>query len=373
MDIKNKIINYSRKLKVDLVGFTDAKPLEELRGLIIERKSNNYLSGFEERDIEKRLNPHITLQEAKSIIVIGMSYAIDEKQLRNKENNEGFGIITRSAWGKDYHQVLMERMESLTKYIKEEVPGFIYRIFVDTGPLVDRHLAYKSGIGFYGKNNCIISKEYGSWIFIGYILCNLDIEPDETTNISCINCNKCIINCPTNALMENGLYNAKRCISYLTQTKEDIPYDLREKMGYSIYGCDICQVTCPHNADVKISNNQEFMAKDYFLDIRPIDILDLTNKDFKEKFKGTAAGWRGKNVIKRNAIIALGNSQKGEYINCLKKYLYHDSIMLVKYSAWAIIRIDKVLGKEILDKYLDSKKSNDNVIKEIERLYEYYL
>ncbi len=369
MDLKTKIVGYSKEIGIDLIGFMSAEPLEELRGLLNERKEKNYLSGFEEKDINKRLDPKLTFSEAKTIIVIGVSYNIKEN--KHTQIIKG-GKISTSAFGIDYHLVLKNKMEMLSEYIGKKTKCFKYQSYVDTGPLVDRHLAYKSGIGFYGKNNCIISEKYGSWIFIGYIICNLDIKSDKPQISTCASCNMCIESCPTGALMDGRDYNAKKCISYLTQTKDNIDYYLREKMGRSIYGCDICQSVCPHNKNVLYGQERAFVCNESFVDIDLINILELSNKQFKELFGKTAAGWRGKNIIKRNALIAIGNSRDVGYMKHLIKYLNHDSILIRKYTAWSILKLDKSKGKEILDKHIKVEK-NEEVIKEIKNLYKYYL
>lgn len=368
---KDKIIEYAKEIGIDLIGFTKAEEFNELEEILKKREENRYLSGFEEKNIEKRIKPHLTLQNAETIIVIAMSYYVNEKDIQSSSSSETIGNISRSSWGKDYHIVLKEKMKRLVEYIEKEFSGFEYKYFTDTGPLVDRHLAYKAGIGWYGKNNCIISNDFGSWIFIGYILCNLKVEIESFIQTGCKKCKKCIKACPTGALMEDNLYNSKLCISYLTQTKDDIRYELREKMGNSLYGCDICQMVCPHNLE-NIKSSMEFIPeKDNH---RPglLDILRLSNKQFKKRFGNSALGWRGNNIIKRNALIALGNSKKKDVINDLIEYLSSPSIMIRKYTAWAIIRLNKEEGKKILDMHLKKEKERE-VIEEINKLYSYYL
>lgn len=371
MITKEKIIEYAKEIGIDLIGFTKAEEFNELEEILKKREENNYLSGFEEKNFEKRINPYLTLQNAETIIVIGMSYYVNEKDIACTVPSKISGNISRSSWGKDYHIVLKEKMKNLSEYIGKEYNDFEYKYFTDTGPLVDRHLAYKAGIGWYGKNNCIISDEYGSWIFIGYILCNLKIKVDNFIKTGCRNCNKCINACPTGALMENNLYNSKLCISYLTQTKEDISYKLREKMGNSIYGCDICQLVCPHNL-YSLKSRVEFIPKkdNYKPDL--FDLLKLSNRQFKKRLGDSALGWRGNNIIKRNALIALGNSGNEEVVNYIVQYLNSPSIMIRKYTAWAIIRLNKEEGKKILDEYL-KKENESEVIEEINKLYCYYL
>lgn len=370
--MKNKIIEYGKKLEIDLIGFAKAEKFYELEKILLNRKSKNYLSGLEEKDIQKQIDPKLVLDDAKSIIVVGISYnnSIDKKK-KSYDKIDYRGDISKSSWGKDYHIVLKEKMSKLVELIDEDIEEFRYKFFVDTGPLVDRYLAYKSGIGWYGKNNCIMNDEYGSWIFIGYIICNLEIEPNVPYERKCMECRKCIDLCPTKALKDNYDYNAKKCISYLTVTKEDIDYSLREKMKNSIYGCDICQKGCPHNKNAHSIKNNDFKIKDHYSEIDLLELLDMSKKQFKERFGNSALAWRGHNIIKRNAIIALGNSQKPEVVEELKKHLSHSSAMIRKYTAWAIIKIDSKRGKDILEKHLDMERDKD-VIKEIEKLIAFY-
>ncbi|MCT4562969.1 MAG: tRNA epoxyqueuosine(34) reductase QueG [Maledivibacter sp.] len=367
---KEEIVGYAKSIGIDLIGFTKSQTFNDLKDILKTREENDYLSGFEEKNIDKRINPHLTLKNAKTIIVVAMSYYINESDIKSPSHSKLVGNITRSSWGKDYHIVLKEKMKRLTEYIEKKYNDFEYKYFTDTGPLVDRHLAYKAGIGWYGKNNCIISKDYGSWIFIGYILCNLQIEPDDNLKARCGNCNKCIDACPTGALMENNIYNSKLCISYLTQTKDDIPYDLREKMGNSLYGCDICQLVCPHNSDC-MEGSPEFIPESHNYKPYLLELLRLSNRQFKERFGNSALGWRGNNTLKRNALISLGNSGDKEVIKYITEYLNSPSIVLRKYTAWAIIRLDKDRGKKILDEHL-KRENEGEVIEEINKLYMYY-
>ncbi|MDK2919390.1 MAG: epoxyqueuosine reductase [Candidatus Petromonas sp.] len=371
MNLKEKTIKYAKSIGIDLIGFVKSEVFEDLRERINSRKEKDYLSGFEEKDIEKRIDPQLTMKDAKTIIVVGVPYYIHENNINHDTNPEFYGKISRSSWGKDYHVVLKEKMKKLMELMQEELGKIKYRFFVDTGPLVDRHLAYKAGIGWYGKNNCIITENYGSWVFIGYILCDLEIETENHEENRCAKCNKCIDACPTGALMDNYEYNAKRCISFLTQTKEDISYQLREKMGNSLYGCDVCQLVCPHNVNVE-GGYDEFFPEEHNYRPNLLELLQLSNKQFKKKYGDIALGWRGNKVLKRNTIIALGNSGDIKVLDHIKKYLEDSSPMIRKYAAWAAIRLDKVRGKKLLEEHL-KKEKDPQVISEIKKLYKYYL
>ena len=364
MDLKQYIIEKSKELNIDIIGFTDCSPLLNMKDYLVKREKENKQTEFEEKDIEKRINPILVFPECKSIIVIGLSY--------NNIFNEGAdykyrGILSKSTWGLDYHIVLKDRMEKLIEEIKKII-DFKYKYFVDTGPLIDRELAKKAGIGYYGKNCSIINDKYGSFIFIGYILTDLDIKitPNLLEN-DCGECNLCIKACPTGALEKSYKVNPKKCISYLTQTKNKIPYELRSKMGNKIYGCDTCQLVCPKNKDIEVPNHKEFIPNltKGFMNIE--ELFSISNKEFKEKYGSMAGSWRGKNTLKRNGIIALGNIKDRDSLNILEKCLYDPSPMIREYTAWAILNIDFDYGKKIIEGALKDERDK-NVKFEIKNL-----
>ncbi|ABW18454.1 tRNA epoxyqueuosine(34) reductase QueG [Alkaliphilus oremlandii] len=308
MNLKEKIVQYSKSIGIDLIGFTDAGPFDDLRQILLDRKINGKLSGFEEEDIQLRVDPRKTLDTAKSIIVIAMSYYVGADQLPCSEKPKFYGELARTAWGKDYHLVLKEKLNQLADFIKNEEEDFQYKAFVDTGPLVDRYVANRSGIGFYGYNSAIINKTYGSWIFIGYMINNMAFEEDKSLeNVHCYGCNLCIEQCPTSAIEGPYQFDANKCLSNILQQKRDIAEDVRLLIGKKIYGCDICQNVCPHNKGIKEMTTKEFMPKNPSHCVDLIELLHISNKEYNEIFKGNASGWRGKKTLQRNAIIALGN------------------------------------------------------------------
>lgn len=367
MGLKKYIIERSKEIGIDAIGFTDCNRLNNLKGYLIERRKNNKETEFEERDIEKRIDPKKVFPSCKSIITIGVSYNVE---INDKVEYKFKGKISKSSWGEDYHRVIKERMGKLTNEIKKEL-DFKYEYFVDTGPLIDRELAKKSGVGWYGKNCSIINNFYGSFIFIGYILTDLDIEPDIEVEEGCNDCNLCIKACPTGALEEPYRLNPKKCISYLTQTKNEIPYELREKMGIKIYGCDICQLVCPVNKGAIKSDKNEFIPKitKGYIDIE--ELFTLSNRQFKEKYGHMSGSWRGRNILRRNSLIVLGNMKEKRNIYFLKKLLNDENPMIRKYTAWAILNIDTNMGIPIIRKTIESEKSED-VKKEIESLLKYF-
>lgn len=363
MDLKKYIIDKSKDLEIDIIGFTNTDEFEGIEDILKSRREKNYETEFEERDIKKRVRPKEILKGGKSIIVIGMSYYTDS-----------YGQLSLSSVGTDYHIVLTEKLERLVSEIKKADYNFEYKIGVDTTPLLERQLAKKAGVGWYGKNSNIINDNFGSFIFLGYIISSLELKEDLPVGEKCGQCDLCIRSCPAGAIKPNYELDAKRCISYLTQTKGEIPYDLREKMGDRIYGCDTCQLVCPKNIDVIKSSKKktnEKDNKDLILNIELEELFNMSNRDFKEKYGDIAFSWRGKNVIKRNAIIALGNKKDKTDIPLLKQGLKDESVMIRKYSAWSLLNIDKVKGLEILDKHIQDELDK-LVIEEIEELKLYF-
>ena len=304
MDIKSYIIEKSKELNIDMIGFTNSESFHDLDKYLNYRRDNNIESEFEEKDIMRRIDPKLTMEKCKSIIVIALSYNVDYME---KPDYEFKGRLSKSSWGIDYHKVLKLKLEQLISEIKK-IQDFEYKYFVDTGPLVDRELANKAGIGYYGKNCSIINPDYGSFIFIGYILTDIEINVDKNKSYNeCGDCELCIKACPTNALESPYRLNPRKCISYLTQSKEQIDVGLMSRMGINIYGCDTCQTVCPKNKYVIKSKHEEFIPRvtKGYIDIK--ELLSMSNKEFKIKYGEMAGSWRGKNILKRNALIALGN------------------------------------------------------------------
>lgn len=362
MNLKKIITEKAEEIGIDIIGFADAEPFHDLKEFLLLRQKNEYDTEFEEKKIELRVNPQMIMEESKSIIVIGVSYNIDDKCDAFNENygnkKSTTGHLSKSTWGIDYHVILKEKLVRLAEEIKKII-DFKYKIFVDTGPLNDREIAKRAGIGWYGKNNSIINDKFGSFIFLGYMLTDLEIKFDNHIENKCGNCSICIDSCPTGAIEGGYRINARRCISYLTQTKERIPYELREKMGVMIYGCDTCQLVCPKNKNVTKGKSECFIPKITRGRIDITELFNISNKEFKKKYGHMSGSWRGKNIFKRNCIIAMGNMKDKEKLDLLISGLKDDSSMIREYSAWALLKIDKELGKELIDKHITVEKNEE--------------
>ncbi len=337
---KEKIDIISEEIGLDIIEVTDSKPLIEYKDYLRKRIENNENVEFEESDINKRINPKLSFESVKSIIVVAISYNTGyTRKLENK--NKLYGKLSTISFGVDYHKVLSDKMEILANRLKEIDSNFEYRRVVDTGPLLEKAIAKKAGIGWQGKNTLIINNKYGSKISIGYLLTNIEFEMfEENKKIldynDCGDCKICISACPTKALNGDYTMNSKKCISYLTQTKNTIPYDLRDKMGIQVYGCDICQSVCPHNIGVYLTKFECFLPKKTFGLVDIEELFLMNNSEFKKKYGDMTGSWRGKNILLRNSAIALANIRNERAYKLLIKNINNSSEMVREYIYWAL-------------------------------------
>ena len=300
--IKEKIIKYCNSIGLDTIGFIKCRVFEELREFYLERKEKGLENEFEESDVEKRINPNVYMEDGKTIISIAFPYHMGEVNVDN-----GFSIYTK---GYDYHRVVNSYLDKVCTYIGK-LGGKAIPL-VDSNSLPERYIGYLAGIGIIGKNNILITKQYGSYVFLGEIITDLEIECEDSGTFEevlnyegCGDCNSCIDNCPTKSII-TGRKNPNICSSYITQKKELSTVDYK-LIKNRIFGCDICQNTCPHNKEVEVSKLGEFIPLEFMNTVDINFYANLNNKDFKEKLSRTSCGWRGKNVIRRNAIIRLYN------------------------------------------------------------------
>lgn len=338
--LKQEVIAAAPDLGIDAIGFAAADPFLSLKKLLEEHRAKGYESGFEEPDIEKRVYPALDDAVPASLISIAVAYPSKMKDPPRSEPGKYRGILSRSAWGRDYHEVLREAMSKLEAYLRDRVPGAVIKSMVDTGELVDRAVAERAGIGFSGKNCAIISPELGSWIYLGELVTNIPFQPDQPVTEGCGECTKCIDACPTGALVGPGELNAQRCISFLTQTKGFLDEEFMKKIGNRLYGCDTCQIVCPKNKGKHWDRHPELTPDPEIVKPLLLPLLDLSNREFKERFGQSAAAWRGKKPIQRNAVIALGNFKDKSAVPKLTEVLLHDPRPELRgTAAWSLSQI----------------------------------
>lgn len=364
---KEEMLAAAPGLGIDKLGVTSAEPFLELKERLVLHREAGFESGFEEPDLELRTEPTRLMPEAKSILSIAVAYPSKLKGAPVSEPGKRRGILSRSAWGEDYHQALRRRMEKLTEWILLRVPEAQVLSMVDTGALSDRAVAERAGIGWSGKNCSILSPEWGSWIYLGEMITNLPIHPDKPLMDSCGDCTICIDACPTGALVGPGQLNAQKCISYVTQTKGLVVDEMMVKIGNRLYGCDTCQIVCPINRKVDSRHHSELLPDPEVAKplLRPL--LFMGNREFREKFGAGSAAWRGRKPIQRNALIALGNFRDKESVPDIAKVLRQDSRPVLRATAaWALGKMGSPEANEILLTALDSETDED-VTKAIER------
>ena len=365
MNIKEEIIKLSKEIGISKIGFTTADDfdyLEKSLRLAVEEGRN---SGFEHKNIEERIKPKLSLASAKTIISIAVAYPHKLKQQPQKTAYKR-GKFTPNSWGLDYHYVLQDKLDRLAKGIEELTANFEYKGMVDTGALVDTAVAQRAGIGFIGKNGLVISKEFGSYMFLGELITNLDIEPDQPVDYDCGDCNRCVTACPTSCLIGDGTMNAKRCLSFQTQDKGIMDLEFRKKIKTVIYGCDICQICCPYNKGLDNPLATEIDPDLAHPELLPF--LELSNGQFKEKFGHIAGSWRGKNILQRNAIIALANANDRSAIPKLLEIIDKgQNPVHIATAIWALSQLVREANPEMIEMILAVKNPTEAIKEEQEQ------
>ncbi len=290
--MKEKLKLYCKSLNIEYIGIASIGPYKELEEILRDRQRKGYITGFEEPDIQIRIDPKRTMCDVESIIVCLFPYFTGYP----RESN-----LSKYAHSIDYHLLIQRKLNQIGEYLKGQIEGFHFQSYVDTGPLVDRYLAYLAGLGYFGLNNHIITDQYGSYVLIGYLLNNYPFEPDVPMDRVCDCCGLCIEKCPGSALLGNFEMDPNKCCSFITQKKEALNHQEIDilRRTKTIFGCDICQDVCPHNQNIQHTNLEEF-KKDLIFTVHKKEIEEMSNKDFKRKYGDRAFSWRGKKVILRN-------------------------------------------------------------------------
>jgi epoxyqueuosine reductase len=365
-ELKQDIINYSKTIGIDKIGFASASTFGEMKGRLIRQQELNYQSGFEEPDIEKRTDPALLMDEPMSIISIALAYPSKMKTRVVSKRGERRGIFCRASWGTDYHTVLRDRLGKLEAYIRERLPEAKLKSMVDTGELVDRAVAERAGIGWSGKNCSIITPEFGSYVYLGEMITNLPLEPDEPIEDGCGTCNLCVDVCPTGALVGGGQLDSKRCIAFLTQTKGFLEEEFRVKIGNRLYGCDTCQTVCPKNKGKDFHFHEEMEPDPEIAKPLLKPLLHMSNREFKEKFGHVSGSWRGKKPIQRNAIIALAHYKDETAVDDLILVMKSDPRPVIRgTAAWALGKIGGLEARGAVESALE-KESDEDVRREME-------
>ena len=310
---------------------------EQFQNWLAQKKHGGM--AYLERNAPKRIDPQKVLPGAKSVIVLASSYQMENPQsaIRNPQS----GVIARYARFNDYHNVLGERLKTLTNFIDSVADREVRSLwYVDTGPLLERDLAQRAGIGFIGKHTNLISRKLGNWIFLAEILTTLELEPDAPEKNHCGKCARCIAACPTNAITAPFQLDARRCISYLTiELKGSIPIELRPAIGNRIYGCDDCLAACPWNRFAHEGSLMKSHARPGLNSPDLIELLKLDDAGFKSRFNGSPILRTKRRGLLRNVCVALGNTGDESALPALERATHDVEPLIVVHASWAIDRI----------------------------------
>jgi epoxyqueuosine reductase len=300
----------ARELGFDLCGIAPAERFPEL-AFFREWLDRGYAGemAYLPRSADRRADVRAVVPGARSVIVTATLYNTVTPYGAD-ESAPGTALISRYAWGDDYHDVLKRRLEALLGWMRAESPDpFEARAYVDTGPVQERVYAQYAGLGWIGKNTCLINPDLGSWLFLSEIICTLPLEPDGPGVDQCGACTKCLEACPSDALVAPGVLDATRCLSYLTiELKSEIPAPLRPALGAHVYGCDICQDVCPYNQAAPQSDAAEWQARPG-LDLPAlVDLWRMPDADLRRLIKGSPMTRARLTGLRRNVAVAIGNT-----------------------------------------------------------------
>ena len=316
-----------------------------------------------ERSRLRRLEPRQILPECQSVLVVGLPYMPAGKA--GDPVLSGIGRVAAYAWKDDYHEQIPPRLQSLVHFLEDQlgrpVPN---RWYTDTGPILERDMAQRAGLGWVGKNTCLIHPDHGSYFFLAEILLGVQLEADSAFQADrCGSCTRCLEACPTGCILPNRTIDARHCISYLTiELKGSIPLELRPQVGDWVFGCDICQQVCPWNLRFASSDtvDEVFIPSGEVVSLDLVDALGLSAQDFNQRFKGSPIKRAKRRGLLRNVAVVLGNSADSAAVPALGKTLLEEFEPLVRgHAAWALGRLGGVEARRLLEQALIQECDED--------------
>ena len=340
-DLKTIVKEYAIELGFDLVRVTSAQDFSQDRAVALERTRAGLMDGlpwYTEKRVNRGACPQELLPGARSIICLGLNYYQPENS--GQQNPGSVGKVARYARGRDYHKVMKQRMRDYVAGLGQRIGAVIAASwYVDDGPMLDRAAANRAGLGWFGKNTNILTSSLGSWVFLGQVITDLAIEPDPPLRKTCGSCVRCIDACPTGAIVAPYVIDNRRCISYLTiENRGPIPRDLRPQMLDWVFGCDICQEACPVNRKATPTAEPDFQKHELgLLDL--IELLGLSEEEFRQRFQGTPIMRAKRGGLKRNACVALGNRKDAAAVPALCRALLEEEALVRSHAAWALGQI----------------------------------
>jgi epoxyqueuosine reductase len=343
-EIVTTITQAARDAGFDLVGVApveDAPELEYFPRWIAAGHASEmkYLEARDEQGRLKRASLAHAAPWARSVVVCAINYNTAQPY-STQVDGVGRGWISRYAWGeRDYHDSVMPRLRQVEAAVRKasRSDDLITRCYVDTGPIVERVVAKYAGIGWIGKNTCIINQKMGSWMFLGVMLTSLELEPGLPAPDRCGSCTRCIDACPTDALIAPYQLDSNKCIAYLTIEKRGaIPEELRSGMGRHIFGCDICQDVCPWNRKAPATSAAEFQGRPELVNPALDWLAEISGEKFSRTFRGSPVKRAKRSGLRRNAVIAMGNSGERKFLPLLERLAADEDEVVSESAEWAI-------------------------------------
>jgi epoxyqueuosine reductase len=340
--LEQRLKDQAHALGFELAGIAPATPadgFDRLRAWLAEGLAGEMT--YMNRHAEARRHPGSILAEVRSVVMVGMNYFLAPEPA--PQRGPLTGTIARYARGADYHDVLRQRLNSLLAWVQHEVPACRGRGVVDTAPLLERDFARRAGLGWFGKNTMLLNKRLGSYFFLGALLLDIELAPDPPhAGAHCGACRACLEACPTGAFPEPGRLDARRCISYLTiELKGPVPEDLRPGLSEWVFGCDICQEVCPWNRKAPPTREAAFLPRPDLDAIDLLEVLSLSDEEFRRRFRGTALMRAKRRGLLRNVALVLGNRGDPRALPALRNALADPEPLIHEAAAWAIAQIER--------------------------------
>jgi epoxyqueuosine reductase len=344
--LEQSIKDHARALGFDLVGIApavDADGFAHLRDWLARGCAGEM--DYMAKHCDARRHPASILPDVRSVVMVGMNYFPGD----HPPTDGAHGRVARYAAGNDYHDVLRGKLDELLARVQGDAPGTQGRGVVDTAPLLERDFARRAGLGWIGKNTMLLHKRLGSYFFLGALLLDCDLTPDEPFDaFHCGTCTRCLDACPTDAFAGPHRLDARRCISYLTiELRGPLPEELRPGVGDWVFGCDVCQEVCPWNRKAPPAVTPELAPTRAGLVVDLIDLLGLSEDEFRRRFHGTALFRTKRRGLLRNAAIALGNLGDPRALPALERALADAEPLVRDAARWAINRIDPTGAADI--------------------------
>ncbi len=362
--LKEKIKQKAKTLGFDVVGFTKPHVDEDTKKKFKEFLENNCHGEMKwlEKHFEKKIDPKIIWDEVQTVMVLGLNYGPKANPLL-KNNFKEIANTSVYANNKDYHHVILKKLNLMQKWLINELK-IKSKLFVDTSPVLEKYFAKKADIGWQGKHTNLVSKEFGSWLFLAEIFLPIKLNLNNNSIDNCGNCRKCLDICPTGALIDEYKIDARKCISYLTiEYKGPFPQRIRKKIGNKIYGCDDCLSVCPWNKFSTPTNNKDFLSSKNEKELS--FFLGFSEKKFKIFFKNSPIKRIGWVSFMRNIIIASGNSEEKSLIKYLKKLSKNDNPIIRGSCIWSLNQLMEEKEKKIFE-YMKRKEKNKYVLYELD-------